>query len=135
MKFSWIITLFIIFLISSESFPNAKHAISIYPIPQELEKLTGHFQIDNDVAILIPSPDAQFEKKLANILEIDLVDNYHLYPAIMVSSAGVPGRRLIVMGTIDNPLVKSCCESNHIDISNILPRILFISLKNCILTH
>ena len=94
---------------------------SIFPQPKELA-VTGHdFDLNESVAIALPSKASDLDVQLATQFANDLSDRFDFHPLRVAMQALTPGRRVIVMGTTANPLVKEYCAKNGIDVSATSP--------------
>jgi hypothetical protein len=94
----------------------------IFPLPQEMEKTGENFTLDEDVMILIPQHPTNGDLHLARSLVRELSDRYGLALNIKhVSNIPDDDDRYIVMGVIENPLVKSYCRQNSIEINQESP--------------
>ena len=95
-------------------FGNAKPLI--FPYPRNMEMLEGRFSLDEKVVIISPENPSQSDEFLTRSLVADLTDRYQ----VAVRTANVQQvdekERLILMGTIDNPLVKEFCNSRGLSI-------------------
>src|SRR6266487_6013652 len=96
------------------------HAVErplIFPEPRELRKLPSSFVVDESVAIVIPESPSAWDEALARLVVIDVGDRYHV-PLRTERVAAVPaGRRVILAGSIANPLVRHYCEQRQITLT------------------
>jgi len=89
----------------------------IFPIPQEMEVLGYNFELDENTSILIPQNTSENDLLLARFLVRELSDKYGLALKIECTSDLPHGKNVIVMGTIDNPLVKEYCSQQKIEVT------------------
>ena len=92
--------------------PAARRPL-IFPIPQKMETLENHFQLDETVVILVPETRPESDMMLARLLAAELSDRYGLGLRIEPVSSLPPAKRFILMGSIANPLVKAQCEGRR----------------------
>lgn len=86
----------------------------IFPIPQEMEVGDDRFVFDQDAAIVVPPNASDRDLSLARMLVRDLSDRYGIAMTIQ-SNATIPaGKKVVLLGTIHNPLVKKFCADNNI---------------------
>ena len=93
----------------------------IFPTPQEIKLSTGSFSLDAKTQILIPLNASQSDVDLAKFLVNDLVDKYYMPLQTQRTSEISTKSNTIVMGTIDNPLIKEYCLSRNIDVTSESP--------------
>ena len=89
----------------------------IFPIPQHMEVNGEVFNLDETVSIVIPSNAAKKDISLANFLVRELSDKYGVALKIETLSAIPKNRKVIVMGTFDNFLIKEYCKGNNVWLS------------------
>ena len=89
----------------------------IFPIPQEKELLDGSFQIDESTLILLPQNASKSDVSLARFLVRELSDKYHIAVKIECVSSPPKGKNVIIMGTVENPLVREYCENQDIELT------------------
>ena len=89
----------------------------IFPIPQQIEVINGNFILDETVSIIIPQHASEKDISLANFLVRELSDKYGV--ALKIETlADIPGnRKVVVMGTINNPLIKKYCKENKLELT------------------
>ena len=88
--------------------------LRIFPIPQQSEVTNEHFILDETVSIIIPTNASKRDISLANFLVGELSDKYGL--ALKIDTlADIPkNKRVVVIGTINNLLVKKYCKQKPI---------------------
>jgi hypothetical protein len=90
---------------------------AIFPPPKEVTAAGGGFVLDSQVAIAVPSTPSQEDLFLAHFLTDELADRFAVFPKTQ-RLAGIDARtRLILMGSVANPLVRQYCAQNHIELS------------------
>ena len=78
----------------------------IFPIPQQMELTNDVFVLDESVSIIVPLDMSEKDVFLARFLVRELSDKYGIAVKIE-SSENIPdGRKVVVMGAVDNPLIK-----------------------------
>jgi hypothetical protein len=93
----------------------------IFPIPQEMQVIQDVFTLDESVTIIIPENASEKDLKLAHLLVGELSAKYSLALKIETLSAIPKNRKVIVMGTIANPLIQNYCLENNLEISQKSP--------------
>src|SRR4030042_6833190 len=89
----------------------------IFPIPQQMEVTNEWFILDESVSIVVPENSSERDIFLARFLVRELSDKYGLAIKIELLS-DLPGdRKVVVMGTLDNILVRQYCISNNLDLN------------------
>ena len=79
----------------------------IFPIPQELQLGEGYFELNEETVILVPTRASEDDLFLARFLADELADKYGLILDIEKGSKPLDDKRFILIGSLDNPLVKS----------------------------
>ena len=111
----------IITIIANSNFIYAEETPLIFPEPQEIELFIGSFVLDAKTQILIPLNASKSDIDLAKFLVNDMVDKYYMPLQTQRSSTIPTERSSIVMGTIDNPLIKNYCLNRQIDVTGKSP--------------
>lgn len=96
---------------------NAADKTIIFPIPQQM-KLTGDsFALDESITIVVPKDAGKNDMFLARFLVRELSDKYAL--AVKIDQrADIPsGRKVVVMGKFDNPLIHKYLTDNTLTIT------------------
>src|SRR5437762_1143259 len=82
----------------------------ILPIPQHSEVTSESFILDENLSIIIPPNASKKDISLANFLVRELSDKYGVILKIE-TLPGIPtNRKVVVMGTINNPIIKKYCK-------------------------
>ena len=89
----------------------------IFPKPQEIKLSTGVFHFDDKTQILLPQKASKKDKNLARFLVNDIVDKHYIPLRTKEVSKLIAGNN-IIMGTMDNPLIKAYCTNHNIDITS-----------------
>jgi hypothetical protein len=89
----------------------------IFPAPREITVAGGGFTLDDNVAIAVPSTASQEDMLLAHFLSDELADRFGVFLKTDRLARIDAGRRMIVMGSVANPLVREYCAQNHIEVS------------------
>ena len=93
----------------------------IFPIPQEMQVIQNVFALDEKVTIIVPENVSEKDLSLALMLVGELSSKYSLALKIETLSAIPKNRKVIVMGTIANPLIQNYCHENNLEISQKSP--------------
>src|SRR4030042_6991344 len=89
----------------------------IFPIPQQMEVTDEWFVLDESVSSVGPENSSEKDIFLARFLVRELSDKYGLALKIEPRN-NLPGdRKVVVMGTLDNMLVKQCCINNKLSLN------------------
>ena len=88
----------------------------VFPLPQEMEATGDYFPLDQQAVILVPEAPSDNDLFLARFLMTELSDRYQFALPIKRASSIPAGRQAIVMGSIDNPLVRQYCRENKLKI-------------------
>ena len=89
----------------------------IFPIPQQSEFTKENFILDETVSIVLPPNASKKDISLANFLVSELSDKYGLVVKIETVSDIPVSRKVVVMGTINNPIIKKYCKENRLDLT------------------
>lgn len=102
--------------------PMTGHALPlIFPIPQEQQLTNELFKVDEQVAILVPQIATAHDLFLARFLVREFSDKYGIALKIESSNQIPKNRRVIIMGTVGNPLVNTYCKDQKIQINQSSP--------------
>jgi hypothetical protein len=103
-------------LIFSVEFVIAQKTL-IFPIPQEMEITSNPFVLDESVSIVVPAEMSKNDMFLARFLVRELSDRYGIAVRIDELSDIPSGKKVIVMGRFDNPLISKFCKNNKLSIT------------------
>jgi hypothetical protein len=95
---------------SSSSFSKEKPLI--YPIPVSVQRTGGEFVVAASTTILVPTKENQTEKFIRELVETEFIDRYGLSLGIVKKQNLAGSENFVLVGTLDNPLVKQYCESS-----------------------
>ncbi len=93
----------------------------IFPHPREMEASGTPFSLDEQVTIVVPAEAAESALSLARLLTGDLSDRFDFQLRTERVDKLPGGRRVIVMGTVQNPLVRTLCDEYHLELSKDKP--------------
>ena len=96
---------------------NAAEKPLIFPIPQKLEVTNEIFELDETVSIIVPQKNNEEDLFLARFLVRELSDKYGIAIKIETKTSIPEGRKVVVMGSVDNPLIKQYNEDNNLKMS------------------
>jgi hypothetical protein len=105
-----------IFLIYSMSGKAVENPL-IFPIPQQMKVTGDAFNMDEGVSIIIPEHATEKDILLANFLGRELSSKYGIALKTERASDVPQNRKVIIMGTITNQLVKKYCDNNNLNIT------------------
>ena len=89
----------------------------IFPIPQHIEVSKEIFLLDETVSVILPQNAGKKDRFLANFLVRELSDKYGVALKIQILADIPRNRKVVVMGTINNPLIKKYCTENKLELS------------------
>jgi hypothetical protein len=89
----------------------------IFPTPREIAATGNAFILDSQVTIAVPSAASEEDLLLARFLTDELGDRFALHLKTEPATRLDAGKRVILMGSIANPLVAAYCAQNHIEVS------------------
>ncbi len=86
----------------------------IFPIPQQLQRTNESFVLDETILIVTPKNASEKDISLARLLVKELSNKYGLALKIQSFDVIPAGKKVVMMGTLSNPLIKKYCADNHI---------------------
>ena len=93
----------------------------IFPIPQQLKITPETFLVDESISILVPENASEPDINLAKALVRELSDKYAVAVKIRAVSE-IPGSgRSVIMGTLNNPLIRQYCDKNKLELTEKRP--------------
>ena len=88
----------------------------IFPFPQQMELTSSGFALDETMTIIVPADAARNDMFLARFLVRELSDKFGMAVRIEQVSDIPSGRKVVIMGKFDNPLVSKYCNANKLKI-------------------
>ncbi len=93
----------------------------IFPIPQEQKVTPELFIVDETSSVIVPENAREQDISLARNLVREISDKYGIALKIStVSSVPAAGKK-VLMGTINNPLIRAYCSNNNLILSEKKP--------------
>ncbi len=89
----------------------------VYPEPQEMTRLAGRFPLDEQVVVVVPKEPSAEDLSLARMFVAEMSDHYGLALRIERLSSVPASARVVLIGSITNPLVKDYCTWNQLPIT------------------
>jgi hypothetical protein len=89
----------------------------VFPAPREIAAAGDGFNLDPQVAIAVPAAASEEDLFLAHFLADELGDRFALHLKTERMTRLTPGRRLILIGSIANPLVAAYSAQNHVGVT------------------
>lgn len=89
----------------------------IFPIPQDLQVTQETFVMDETVSVLLPQNAGEKDFFLARFLIRELSDKYGIALKIETRPDIPADRKVVVMGSVSNPLVKKYCADNRVSVT------------------
>ena len=93
----------------------------IFPIPQRLEVTKDVFVMDETASIIVPQNASEKDIFLARFLVRELSDKYGIALKIETRADIPRDRKVVVMGSVNNPLVKKYCTDDKVEVTQKSP--------------
>lgn len=93
----------------------------IFPIPQQMQVTNESFVLDESILIATPKNASAKDINLARLLVKELSNKYGIALKIQSVDAIPAGKRVVLMGTLSNPLIKKYCADKKISITKQSP--------------
>jgi hypothetical protein len=93
----------------------------IFPIPQKLTVTLETFNVDETVSILVPENASEADINLAKGLVRELSDKYGIALRIKACTEIPKSGRSVVMGTLNNMLIRKYCSDNKLELTEKKP--------------
>jgi len=91
--------------------------VGIFPRPHEMTESPGRFFLNDQSSIILPGAASETDQRLARHLVEELSDRYGVQPRIRNENSLPKDNRFILMGSINNPLVRDFCRQHRPDIT------------------
>ena len=101
-------TTFQTLLLAASLYPM-QAAPSIFPQPRDVQPRDANFQLDDSVAIVVPTEPSKEDLLLARLAGSELSDRHHLALATRRVPSVPDAGRFILIGSMRNPLVRAYC--------------------------
>jgi len=89
----------------------------IFPIPQQIQITNETFVLDETMSIIVPRNMSKNDLFLARFLVRELSDKYGIAVKIESRTDIPKGRKIVVMGRFDNPLIQGYCKENKLEVT------------------
>ncbi|VAW22393.1 Beta-hexosaminidase [hydrothermal vent metagenome] len=89
----------------------------IFPIPQQLKVTQDTFTVDESISVLVPENASEYDISLARLLVRELSGKYGVALKIKRCTSIPKDGRAVLMGTIDNPLVREYCNAHKLELT------------------
>jgi len=109
----------VIFAFSTDALANEKPLI--FPIPQKLQITQDKFIVDETISILVPENASSQDISLARFLVGELSDKYGVALKIKTNSFIPKNGKSVIMGALNNPLVKKYCSDHKLELTEKKP--------------
>jgi hypothetical protein len=109
-----IVAILLCILLMNASTSLAMDRPLIFPIPQELQVTGESFILDENIVIAIPENAGAKDVNLARLLVKEFSNRHGLALKIQKVKTIPQGKRVIIMGTLSNSLVKKYCADNRL---------------------
>jgi hypothetical protein len=90
---------------------------TILPVPQQVEFDGSSFRLDESTLVLVPAAPSAHDLELARFLVAEVSDQLGLALQIQQVSAVPSNGKVVLMGSIDNPLVQAECARKGLAVS------------------
>jgi hypothetical protein len=97
---------------------GARASGTIFPEPREIAPSGSAFALDNRVTIAVPAFPSEQDLLLARTLTDELGDRFGLHLKTERVASLDAGRRMIVLGSVSNPLVAAYCAGHALKVSS-----------------
>ncbi len=101
----------LLFLCSIKTIAQKKTLI--FPIPQEMQLTGNAFALNEKISVIVPVNRSEKDISLARFLVRELSDKYGIAVKIETRNDIPKDKRVVIMGTLDNSLIKDYCEKNQ----------------------
>src|SRR5258706_1411496 len=95
----------------------AQEKTLILPIPQQLTVSNDAFVVDESVSIIIPQNATERDISLARLLVRELSNKYGIGLKIEIRADIPKNGKVVVMGSVQNPLIKKYCTDNKVELT------------------
>ena len=106
-----------VFLLMGAMQASAMDKPLIFPIPQKLQVTGESFVLDETIIIATPKNASEKDMALARLLVKELSNKYGIALKIQSTDLVPKGKKVVIMGSLTNPLVKKYCADNGIKIT------------------
>ncbi len=96
---------------------KAQQQTLIFPIPQEMQVTGNSFVLDEALTIIVPESKTDKDMFLARFLVRELSDKYGIAVKIETSNHIPKDKRVVIMGTLSNALIKNYCSDNKLELT------------------
>lgn len=93
----------------------------IFPRPHEMTESGRPFVLSEETGIILPGAASENDLRLARFLVEDVSDRYGVQPRVRLEDALPESNGFILMGSINNPLVREYCRLHRPDVSATSP--------------
>lgn len=93
----------------------------IFPIPQQMELTSEHFVMDETVVIAVPDQPGEKDMALARMLVKELSNKYGIALKIQQVQTVPIDKKVILIGTLQNPLIKKVCLDRQLLVTSQSP--------------
>jgi hypothetical protein len=93
----------------------------IFPKPQEISGSGSDFVFDDQVRILVPTNASEQDILLSALLRNEIADRHGIYLKTQRAAALPSSKRVILMGSIKNPLIQQYCSDKGLTASTQSP--------------
>jgi hypothetical protein len=113
-----VISILSVALICAGTSAMAGEAPLIFPIPQQLQLTGKSFVVDESIVIAVPVDAKEKDMELARMLVKELSNRYGVALKIQKLKTVPAGMKVILMGTLQNQLVKKYCSDQKLTLTS-----------------
>jgi len=89
----------------------------VFPEPREIDLGPRSFDLEERTAIVLPAKASENDALLARVLADELSDRFDLQLRTQRASKLPDNGRAILMGSIENPLIREYCAQQHLEVT------------------
>ncbi|MCE4565057.1 beta-N-acetylhexosaminidase [Maribellus sp. CM-23] len=93
----------------------------IFPFPQEIVSTNDTFHVDENIVLLYPENASDNDIRLSRQLAGELSDRYGLAVEVAVASSIPANKKVILIGSRSNKLIKTYCRKNNLSLNESRP--------------
>jgi len=90
---------------------------AIFPIPQQMDLRGAPFALHEECTLVLPLVASNSDVALARFLTEELSDRYDLQLKTQRAEKLPTSGRFLVVGSVQNPLVRDYCRQNHLEVT------------------
>ncbi|MDD4014475.1 MAG: glycoside hydrolase family 20 zincin-like fold domain-containing protein [Petrimonas sp.] len=104
-------------IVDNHSLTNSQFS-PIFPIPREFQYYNNYFNLNEKTVVLVPYVSSEQDKFLSQFLVSELAERYGLVLKIKKATSIAGFENYILIGSVENPLVKNYASLNNIPVTD-----------------